>query len=42
MAWLQEYHPNSAPSVTSVFASVSQLEESAALLEHEPGIVEPL
>ena len=42
VAWLQEYHPNSAPSVASVFASVSPLEESAALLEHEPGIVEPL
>ena len=42
VAWLQEYHPNSEPSVTSVFASVSPLEESAALLEHEPGIVEPL
>ena len=42
VAWLQEYHPNSAPLVASVFASVSPLEESAALLEHEPGIVEPL
>ena len=38
VAWLQEYHPNSAPSVASVFASVSPLEESVALLEHEPGI----